>query len=104
MFERVIRFYSEPIYRLSQRLLLMILGFVILAQVLILIPALPGFHQSEIQNRMRKFAFMAELRLVEEKFSQKTTPIPEGCGVGLLNASGDKIWFGSTNTIRALCC
>ena len=63
MFERVIRFYSEPIYRLSRRLLLMILGFVILAQVLILIPALAGFHQSKIQNRMRELAFMAELRL-----------------------------------------
>ena len=63
MFERVIRFYSEPIYRLSRLLLLMILGFVILAQVLILIPALAGFHQSEIQNRMRELAFMAELRL-----------------------------------------
>ena len=81
--------------------MLLILGFVILAQVLILIPALPGFHQSEIQNRMRELAFMADLRMAEEKFSQKTTPIPEGCGVGLLNASGDKIWFGSTNTIRA---
>ena len=101
MFERVIRFYTEPIYRLSRRLVLLILGFVILAQILLLVPALPGFHQSEIQNRMRELAFMAELRLVEEKYAQQKTPIPEGCGVGLLNAKGNKIWFGSQNTINA---
>ena len=86
-------------YQLSRRLGLFIVGFVILAQVLILIPALPGFHQSEIQNRMRELAFMAELRLVEEQFAQKTTPIPEGCGVGLLNADGNKVWFGSAKRL-----
>ena len=101
MVKRLIRFYTEPMYQLSRLLVLFIVGFVILAQVLILIPALPGFHQSEIQNRMRELAFMAELRLVEEQFAQKTTPIPEGCGVGLLNADGNKVWFGSAKTIAA---
>ena len=101
IFRRAIRFYTEPIYGLSRRLVTLILGFVMLAQMLILIPALPQFHKSELQNRMRELAFMAELRLAQDISTKKTAPIPEGCGVGLLTADGQKIWFGSDNTIAA---
>lgn len=72
-----------------------------LAEALILIPTLPNFHRSEMQSRMRELAFMAELRLIEEKGSYVATPIPSGCGIGVVEPGGEKIWFGSDATVAA---
>ena len=86
---------------LSLRLILLIVGFLVLAEALILIPTLPNFHRSEMQSRMRELAFMAELRLIEEKGAYVATPIPLGCGVEVLEPGGMKIWFGSDATVAA---
>ena len=99
---QLIRLYREPSHSLSRRMVLVILGFIAFAQILILIPTLPQFHKSEIQSRMRELAFMAELRRLEADNAESHTPIPEGCGIGLLSNNGEKIWLGSAKTIAAV--
>ena len=100
----MIRFFkksrSAPISKLSLRLIALIIGFLTLAEILILIPTLPRFHQTEMEGRMRELTFMAELRLIEEKGSYQATPIPPGCGIGVVAPDGMRIWFGSDETIN----
>ncbi len=86
--------------RLSAKLVGLVIGFLALGGVLILIPTLPGFHASEMESRMRELAFMAELRLIEQKGNYEATPIPPGCGVGVQTPDGKNIWFGSEDTIN----
>ena len=97
------RFFGKsrpsPINKLSLRLIALIIGFLALAEILILVPALPRFHQSEMESRMRELTFMAELRLIEEKGSYNATPIPPGCGIGVTAPDGMRIWFGNNETI-----
>lgn len=50
---------------------------------------------------MRELAFMAELRLIEEKGQYDPTPIPSGCGISLVEPGGSKIWFGKMETVEA---
>ncbi|MCE2518186.1 MAG: HAMP domain-containing histidine kinase [Alphaproteobacteria bacterium] len=87
--------------RLSLKLVSIIVGFLVLAELLILIPALPRFHLSEMQSRMRELSFMAELRLIEEKGSYTPTPLPAGCGISLLSPDGKELWFGNPATVEA---
>ena len=91
---------STPISKLSLRLIALIVGFLTLAEIIILIPVLPRFHQTEMEGRMRELTFMAELRLIEEKGSYRATPIPPGCGVGVVAPDGMRVWFGSDETIN----
>ena len=84
---------------ISVKLVALVISFLVLAEILILIPTLPRFHASEIESRMRELAFMAELRLIEDKGNYNATPIPPGCGVGVRTPDGMHVWFGSDETI-----
>lgn len=92
---------SLRVDRLSLKLVSLVVGFLVVAELLILIPALPRFHVAEMQSRMRELAFMAELRLIEEKGQYTPTPLLAGCGISLLTPDGMELWFGNRETVAA---
>jgi signal transduction histidine kinase len=87
--------------RLSIRLFLLIVRFLILAELLLLMPTLPRFHLSEMESQMRDLVFMTELRLLEEKGAHTDIAIPSGRGIILSSPDHEAIWFGQEDTIAA---
>ncbi|MGC6485666.1 MAG: hypothetical protein ACON4P_08365, partial [Candidatus Puniceispirillales bacterium] len=79
---------------LSLRLMLVMVGLFGFAGSVVLLFNLPGYHQKEVERRMRELVFIAELNAMESQLERPLTPIEPGCGIGITLAAGETRWFG----------
>lgn len=93
------RFQINP---LSVRLLLVMVGLFAFSGTMILMLNLPGYHQQEVEKRMRELTYIAEINVLEDRLGRSLTPIEPGCGIRLTLASGESGWFGDAAAREAI--
>lgn len=87
---------------LSLRLILVMVGLFAVAGSMVLLFNMPGFHQKEVERRMRELVYIAELNAMQEQLGRSLTPIEPGCGVGIELAAGKTQWYGDPEARMAV--